>query len=460
MFSRGGSANSTINISECLLPCSPKAIRVAKLWASYSMSLDHTRLQHQLEVYKGLVEVSALINGITESAELLPAILDVARRVMDVEAASLFLVNAAGDLELAIASSKDGRSGPPPHQVVVPRGRGISGWVLEHGQSLLVPDAYADPRFYRETDRQTGFRTRSILCVPLQRSGKEIGVLQVLNPVGRKSFDLGDLGAFEAYGNLAATAIDKLRTIERRREQQRIDQELSIARDIQESFLPRSLPERDDINFAALYRPARQVGGDFYDVIEMGPERFYFVIGDVSGKGMPAALLMAQALSTLRLILQPRISPATALSRWNDMLCGQTIRGMFITALLGRVDIAEREVEMASCGHSSPLLVTRKSVRELAVPGGPPLGIIPSQTMHSESHTLRRNEYLVAYTEGLNESFDGDRQSLDVEGLRRSLKPPFDSVEEVIEKLRKGEAKHRGKADPHDDMTVLSFGFS
>src|SRR5215217_2263604 len=164
------------------------------------MSLDHARLQHQLEVYKGLVEVSALINGITESAELLPAILDVARRVMDVEASSLFLVDSAGNLELVTSSNSNGHSGPPPQKVVVPRGRGISGWVLEHSQSLLVPDAYADPRFYRETDRQTGFRTRSILCVPLNRHGKEIGVLQVLNPVGRKSFDLADLGAFEAYG--------------------------------------------------------------------------------------------------------------------------------------------------------------------------------------------------------------------------------------------------------------------
>jgi sigma-B regulation protein RsbU (phosphoserine phosphatase) len=424
------------------------------------MSLDNTRLQHQLEVYKGLVEVSALINGITESAELLPAILEVARRVMDVEAASLFLVDSSGSLELAIASSADGRSGPPPQRVVVPRGRGISGWVLEHGQSLLVPDAYSDSRFYRETDRQTGFRTRSILCVPLSRHGKEIGVLQVLNPVGRKAFDIADLAAFEAYGNLAATAIDKLRTIERRREQQRIDQELSIARDIQESFLPRSLPERDDVKFAALYRPARQVGGDFYDVIEMGPDRFFFVIGDVSGKGMPAALLMAQGLSTLRLILQPRISPATALSRWNDMLCGQTIRGMFITALIGRVDVKHRKVELASCGHSPPLKVTSKGVAELAVPGGPPLGIMPSRTMHAQTHVLRRHEWLVAYTDGLNESFDGDRRSLDVEGVRLLLKRSLASVEEVITALREGEAKHRGKADPHDDMTVLSFGFS
>src|SRR4051812_12261345 len=129
--------------------------------------LEH--LKHQLNVYKGLIEISALINGITESEELLAAILDVARRVMIAEAASLFLVNAAGDLELAAARNVDDLSPEAPQRIIVPRGKGISGWVLAHGEPLLVPDAYADPRFYREADRQTGFHTRSVLCVPLVR---------------------------------------------------------------------------------------------------------------------------------------------------------------------------------------------------------------------------------------------------------------------------------------------------
>jgi sigma-B regulation protein RsbU (phosphoserine phosphatase) len=180
------------------------------------MSLDHTRLQHQLEVYKGLVEVSALINGIMESDELLPAILDVARRVMDVEAASLFLVDSGGNLDLDNRKQRGRAKWAAAAEGRRPTRTRNFRLVLEHGQSLLVPDAYADSRFYKETDRQTGFRTRSILCAPLTRNGKEIGVLQVLNPVGRKAFDLADLAAFEAYGNLAATAIDKLRAIERR----------------------------------------------------------------------------------------------------------------------------------------------------------------------------------------------------------------------------------------------------
>jgi sigma-B regulation protein RsbU (phosphoserine phosphatase) len=423
------------------------------------MSADPNRLQHQLDLYKGLVEVSALINGITESAELLPAILDVARRVMEAEAASLFLVDAEGNLDLAVASRAEGGSGPPPQRLIVPRGRGISGWVLEHGQPLLVPDAYADPRFYREADKQTGFRTRSILCVPLLRNGKEIGVLQVLNPLNRDAFDAADLAAFEAYGNLAATAIDKLRTIERRREQQRIEQELAIAHDIQKSFLPQILPKRSGLEFAATYRPAREVGGDFYDVIEMGRDNLFFVVGDVSGKGMPAALLMAQVLSTLRLILQPRISPATALARWNDMICGHTIRGMFVTALLGRIDASERSMELSSAGHGDPLIVRPGGiVEEIHVPGSPPLGVAPSRTPKSLTLAMAPGEWLVSYTDGLNESFNPEREPLDDAGIRSLLARSFSSAQEVIETLRQGEETHRGTADPHDDLTILTVG--
>ena len=126
--------------------------------------------------------------------------------------------------------------------ITLPRGRGVAGWVLENRAPLLVPDAYKDPRFFPEVDRQTNFKTRSILCVPLLRGDTEIGVLQGLNPIGRESFDSADLEAFTAYGNLAATAIDKVRTIERQQEQKRVAQEFAFAQEIQACLLPQILP--------------------------------------------------------------------------------------------------------------------------------------------------------------------------------------------------------------------------
>ena len=420
------------------------------------MNPDADRREKLLQVYKGLVEVSALINGITDSAELMPAILDVARRVFHVQAASLFLVNAGGDLELASASGADNIA---TAKIIVPRGQGISGWVLENRLPQLVPDAYADPRFYRDADRQTGYRTRSILCVPLTRNDKDIGVLQVLNPLDREQFDLSDLEAFTAYGNLAATAIDKLRTIQRQQEQQRTAQESAIARDIQKSFLPQNLPQRAEISFAASYRPALNVGGDFYDVIALGPDEFYFVIGDVSGKGTPAALLMAQALSILRLILIPGISPVTVLARWNETLCGHTIRGMFVTAIVGRIVPSRRHVELASAGHPSPLRVRAGGgASEEAMPSAPPLGIVPEIPGRSHQLTLARGERLVFFTDGLTESFNAQRIPLDLIGVEKLLDEDFPRAADVVAALERGEAAHRQDAAPHDDLTILVLG--
>jgi len=423
-----------------------------------SMSEEIHDLQRQLKVYQGLVEVSALINGITASEELLPAILDVAQRVMEVEAASLFLTNPQGDLELAASSAVEGKV-PTGVKIVVPRGRGISGWVLEQSQPLLVPDAYADPRFFSDVDRQTGFLTRSILCVPLLRKERVIGVLQILNPLSRKSFDAHDLPPFVAYANLAATAIDKLRTIERQREQQRAAQDLAFAREIQTSFLPQSLPEIGPVQCAALYRPAMNVGGDFYDLIEIGPDEVFFVVGDVSGKGTPAALLMAQALSILRLTLRPGVSLVEAMERWNAMMCGHTIRGMFITALLGRLVPSTGGVELCSAGHCHPFLTgTSGGATEIKIAGSPPLGLLPKLSASLHRLTLNADQWLILYTDGLVESFNAAREPWDSQGVEQILSQRFPDPSAVLDALDQGEKFHRKEADPHDDLTILILG--
>ncbi len=423
------------------------------------MAADTANSERLLALYKGLVEVSALINGITDSEELLPAILEVARRVLGVEAASLFLVRADGDLELTAASGV-GTTENALAPIIVPRGRGIAGWVLEHGEPLLIQDAYSDPRFYREVDRQTGFRTRSLLCVPMLRGEQEIGVLQVLNPTGRHSFDEADLEAFNAYGTLAATAIDKLRTIERQRQQERAEQEFAFAREIQTSFLPQTLPQLPGVSFAATYRPALNIGGDFYDVVVVGPDEIYFVIADVSGKGIPAALLMAQALSILRMILKPGLPPAAALVRWNEMLTGRTVRGMFVTAILGRILCSERQIQMSSAGHCHPFRVgPTGSPSEIRISGTPPLGLLPELPVRSETVSMKAGEWLVLYTDGLVESFNLDDVPLDKEGVARLLDAPFREPSDVVDALNVGELNHRQQAPPHDDLTILVLGF-
>ena len=415
-------------------------------------------LKRSLELYKGLVEVSALINSITDFGEVLTAILEVARRVMAAEASSLFLLDDHGDLRLDIVRGPLGQVPTPP--IIIPRGHGIAGWVLENRKSALVTDAYSDARFYPEVDKQSGFRTRSILCAPLTRDGSPIGVLQVLNPTSGDSFTTTELEAFEAYACLAASAIERSRTHQQQREQEWLRRELDLAHEIQTSFLPQALPELPNVKFAAAYQPARTVGGDFYDVIQLAPDEIFFVIGDVSGKGIPAALLMAQSLSMLRLIMRPGLAPADALKSWNDALTGHTIRGMFITALLGKITPAQRRVEWASAGHCPPFRISADHISDVEMRGAPPLGILPDTTYSTNTLTLGCGESLLFFTDGLTESFNAADVQLDRDGVHKILAgEKHRAPNDLVSALCRGEKQHRENLDPHDDLTLLVCGF-
>jgi phosphoserine phosphatase RsbU/P len=424
------------------------------------MTAEIEELQRLNQLYRGVVEVSALINSITEFDELFSAILDVAGRVMRAEASSLFLIDhETGDLELTVARGPAGDILSGPAKIKIPRGRGIAGWVREHRQSVLVTDAYNDPRFYAELDKNSGFVTRSLLCIPLFQSNIEIGVLQVLNPIDKAHFDAIDLEAFEAYGSLVATAIVKMRAIERDRTRRLLEKDLELATEIQHSFLPGILPANDFLEFAVRYRPARDIAGDFYDIFERDEGEFYFVVGDVSGKGISAALMMAQALSELRFIVHPAMSPADVLRRWNARLCDRAVRGMFITAILGRIRPQSGQVEFSVAGHCAPMLrLGPGKVEEPVIQASPPLGVVRDLRFALNEIRLLPGSQAIFYTDGLVESFNKSREPFSRDRLRKVLAQSLNGPEQIVQALIEAEVEHRGDTSPYDDLTILTIG--
>ncbi len=424
------------------------------------MDEDIASLRKSLEIYRGLVEVSALINSITDYDELLRAVLEVARRVMRVEAASLFLREGEdGHLDLVIASRGEGEFSQP--KIRVESGQGIAGWVLAHGESLLIPDAYADPRFFRGADQATGFRTRSILCAPLKWNDALIGVLQILNPVEKTAFEPADLEGFEAYSNLIATAIHQLRAIERIREQERIERDVAIAAEIQTELLSRAIPaEVAGARFASYNKAATDVGGDFFFVLPRSAHEIYFAIGDVSGKGMPASLLMAQTLSAMQFVFRATTSPANALATLNATLHGQIVRGMFVTLLVGRMIPESRRVELASAGHCRPFVVRAETEPlEIATEGALPLGVLPDVSYRQRKVELAPGDHLVCFTDGLTESRDPRTDRFFDETLPDHLRGPFASAQSIVDHLVDVEQAHREGTAPRDDLTLLVANF-
>jgi len=417
-------------------------------------------LRKSLRIYRGLVEVSSLINSITDYDDLLRAILDVARRVIRAEAASLFLLDAeSGQLDLVISSYADGEFTQP--KIRVAPGQGIAGWVLEHGQSLLIPDAYADARFYRGADKTSGFRTRSILCAPLKRGEAITGVLQVLNPTEKDAFEAEDLEGFEAYSDLIATAIAKLLAIERMKEQERVERDVAIAAEIQSELLAQAIPATiPGAVFASFNKAAMNVGGDFFFVHPARESGICFAIGDVSGKGIPASLLMAQTLSAMQFVFAATASPAGALAMLNDTLSEHIVRGMFVTTLVGRMDPATRRIELASAGHCRPWHVRSDgTATEIVTPGALPLGVLPSVAYHHEDIELAPGDYLVSYTDGLSESRDPVSGEFFDLKLGASLARPFPSAQAIVDHLVAAESAHRDGDAARDDLTILVGGF-
>jgi sigma-B regulation protein RsbU (phosphoserine phosphatase) len=286
-------------------------------------------------------------------------------------------------------------------------------------------------------------------------------VLQVLNPIDKEAFEPGDVEGFEAYSNLIATAIQKLRSIERIREQERIERDVAIAAEIQSELLSRAIPaEIPGAVFAGYNKAATDVGGDFFFVLPRSEHEIYFAIGDVSGKGMPASLLMAQTLSAMQFVFRTTTSPANALSTLNATLYGQIVRGMFVTLLVGRLIPEANRFEFSSAGHCRPFVVRpNEEPLEVITEGALPLGVLPDVSYRQGKVELAPEDFLVCFTDGLTESRDPRTDLFFDEKMKEHLRGPFASAQAVVDHLVAVELAHRDDTPPRDDLTLLVANF-
>jgi serine phosphatase RsbU (regulator of sigma subunit) len=212
------------------------------------------------------------------------------------------------------------------------------------------------------------------------------------------------------------------------RQRERIDQELKIAQIIQQQFLPKSLPDLPSWHVAAFYRPARTVGGDFYDFIPLPDGRVMFVVGDVTDKGIPAALVMASTHALLRDAAPRLISPGRVLGHVNDMLCVDIPAHMFVTCLALVLDPASGKIEFANAGHDVPYVRTRHGVQELRA-RGMPLGLMTGMDYEEKTFQFEPGDCALLHSDGLAEAHAPDREMFG-----------FPRVSELVGKGPSGEA--------------------
>ena len=298
------------------------------------------------------------------------------------------------------------------------------------------------------------------LVVPLISQGELIGVLNLGPRLSEQDYSSDDRKLLD---NLAAQAAPALRVGQLVREQeaeaatrQRFEQELEVARLIQQNFLPKKLPDLPGWSIDAYYRPAREVGGDFYDVIPLPDGRVGFVVGDVTDKGVPAALVMSATRSVLRASAQRLLEPGIVLERVNEHLCPDMPPKMFVTCLYGVLDTASGLLRFANAGHDVPYVKTADGVGELRA-RGMPLGLMPGMKYEEKEATLNPGDSVLLHSDGIVEAHDPEREMYGFPRLKETVGRATSDDELIEFVLADLESFVGSDGEQEDDITMVAL---
>ncbi|HEX6677511.1 MAG TPA: SpoIIE family protein phosphatase [Actinomycetes bacterium] len=298
------------------------------------------------------------------------------------------------------------------------------------------------------------------LVVPLISQGELIGLLRLGPRRSEQEYSHDDRKLLDDLAAHAAPAVRVAQLVRQQqaeiRERERIEQEIKVAQLIQQQFLPRELPDLAGWHVAAYYRPARAVGGDFYDFIQLPEGQVGIVVGDVTDKGVPAALVMATTHSILRVEALRLVSPGAVLQRVNELLLDEIPPNMFVTCLYAVLDPANGELRFANAGHNLPNLHHRDGVTELRATGMP-LGLLPDMEYDERTATLAPGDSLLLHSDGLAEAHSPDGEMFGFPRLNK-LCGERDGGEELIDLLLGELGAFTGQDwEQEDDITLVSL---
>ena len=342
-------------------------------------------------------------------------------------------------------------------------GEGLVGSVAHSGRGVLIADATADLRVVQHTD--PSLRVKTLLLAPIRFRETGLGVLAVANSADGVAFTEADFSLAQSLAEQAAMAIHNLDLMAVRLEKKQLDVDIALASSIQGMLLPRSLPVLPGFGCAAHYQAAQKVGGDLYDVIELGPQRVGVAVADVSGKGIPASLLMAICQSNLRHLARQFESPAQVLAELNMVMSEEMRQDMFVTIIYAIIDMGAQTLTLARAGHELPLLVVSEPSGEARVefPGsdGMALGMVPTEFFESALADLRLpfrpGDVLVLFTDGMTETLSTDGSEFGKNRLAEVVLALRQESPEVINGgILNALLGHTGGQVPADDITILT----
>lgn len=405
----------------------------------------------EIHKLRQLIEAAKVLNSTLDLDKLLGVILETALGLVDGDRGTVYLLDRDRQ-ELWSRVLK----GDQHIEIRLPTGSGIAGYVAATGDTLNIPDAYFDPRFNPEIDKKSGYRTRTILCMPMKnKDGIIVGVFQLLNkrtgPFREEDEDI--LGALSVH---AAIALENARLHEQERQKIAMEKDLLAAREVQMMLIPKRVPERPGYDFAGSTIPAREVGGDLYDFIVRSDTELAVCLGDVSGKGLAASLLMANVQATLRDHAMAEGTAAMCVRRTNRLLFHSTGMEKFVTLFYAVLDTKAGALTYCNAGHERPFLMTPDGAARRLDAGGIVLGILEDFPFAEETVRFAAGDVFLVFSDGISEAVNGRDEQFGeerIEGVLRQHR--HGSAAEIRDRLIAAVRTHADGSPQADDITLV-----
>ncbi|MFN8587048.1 MAG: SpoIIE family protein phosphatase [Candidatus Eisenbacteria bacterium] len=419
---------------------------------SVAFALDYALLYQEIErralEKEVLLDITRALASPFDLEEVIDEIFKSLRQVVDYDAAAIYLVQpGTGALEMV---SEHGFPTGSERAFELQMGQGIVGWVAKTGESVIVPDVNADRRYVAARPS-----TRSEIATPLLFEGRVFGVFNLESDLV-DAYHEGHLEMLGAFAAQAAVAVERARTAEALVERRRLEKELAIAREIQRSFLPAGAPEIPGFDLAGTSITHDEVGGDYFDFIPVSTTRLGLAVADVSGKGIPAALLMAGFRMSLLAEIRNEFAIRAVMRKANGLLHESTERDKFVTAFYGVLDWRNSILIFSNAGHNPPLVMHSDGTTEQLLDGGLALGVLPDSVYEERPIALRQGDVLVFYTDGVSEAENEDGEQFGEERLEQVARAhAAEPAARLLAAIVDAVVAWTGDRGPTDDLTLI-----
>jgi sigma-B regulation protein RsbU (phosphoserine phosphatase) len=436
--------SSITSLSEKVRDSLEKFARIAET------ALNHAGQQRAVQEISAILEATKLLNSTLDLSELLKIVLQLATRLSGADRGTVFLL----DRKLNEIWSLVG-IGLDEHEIRISVESGIAGWVAFHGHPVRLEDAYADPRFDPTVDCVLGYRTHSLLALPIRNKSEDIvGVLELLNKA-EGSFSAADQEFLSCLSDHVALALDNAQLHRELLAKQRMESDLILAHSVQRGLLPKHPPDLEGFDISVAYTPSQMVGGDYYDFMSLSPQKMLTVIADAEGKGVASALMMASVRATLHTLADHERVLEKIVKSMSRIMLGDAQTTKLLSIFFGVLDHRRLGFHYINAGHVPPIVIRQNGVVLELTEGGMVMGVLANATYKRGYVQFEKGDILVGYTDGITEAMDINGNQYAREQLVNTVRREGKASSKHIVETVLADVDRFSQGGPHNDDRVI-----